>query len=183
MKKALAALLAGAMILSLPALADGDEGREGKSRWFGGEREGGKSKSIPAASNPKWQAECTSCHMAYLPGLLPERSWRKLMAGLSDHFGENASLDPPTQQEITDFLVKNSADRVPNRRSAKILNSIPANAAPLRVSETAYFKRKHDEIRPDEWKRPKIGSPANCIACHGGAEQGNFSERDVKIPR
>lgn len=165
-------VLLGAVFATGWLLADDDEheGRRG-------------SRGLPQATNAKWLAECTSCHMAYLPGLLPERSWRKMMGGLDDHFGENASLDPLTQKEITDFLVKNSADRVPNRRSTKILNSIPAKAAPLRVSETAYFTRKHDEIKPDVWKRQKIGSKANCLACHPNAEKGNYSEDEVKIPR
>ena len=50
------------------------------------------SASDPAAM---WKAECSSCHMAYHPGLLPERSWRKMMAELDKHFGQNASLDAP----------------------------------------------------------------------------------------
>lgn len=141
------------------------------------------SRSLSPVTNAKWQAECGSCHSLYHPGLLPERSWRKLMAGLDQHFGENAALDPLTQKEITEFLAANSADRAPNRRSAKILRSIPANAAPLRISETPWFDRKHDEVRADVWKRPKIGSPANCIACHPGAEKGDFSEARIRIPR
>ena len=147
----------------------------------GGEKEG--SKILTQASNAKWQAECASCHMAYQPGLLPERSWRKLMAGLDKHFGENASLDPATAEEITRFLAANSADRSGNRRSARIAASIPAAAVPLRISETAYFRRKHDEIASDIWRRPKVGSPANCQACHQTAEKGDYSERNVKIPR
>src|SRR5512135_212975 len=122
----------------------------------------GRSKSLAPASNPKWQAECSSCHTLYHPGLLPERSWRKVMGGLDKHFGENASLDPLTQKEITAFLAAHSADRADSRRSAKIAQSIPANSTPLRITETAWFVRKHDELAPSVWKRPKIGSPANC---------------------
>lgn len=147
------------------------------------DHEGGGSRSLAPVSHPKWQAECASCHMSYHPGLLPERSWRKLMGGLDKHFGENASLDKVTQQEIMQFLVANSADHNGSRRSAKIASSIPAQAAPMRVTETAYFQGKHDEISPAVWKRAKIGSQSNCIACHSGAEKGNFSEDNVRIPR
>jgi hypothetical protein len=38
-------------------------------------------------------------------------------------------------------------------------------------------------VRADVWKRPKVGSPSNCMACHKGAEQGDFSEHAVAIPR
>ncbi|MDZ4210776.1 MAG: cytochrome C, partial [Methylotenera sp.] len=58
-------------------------------------------KQMPAVANAKWKAECGSCHMLYHPGLLPERSWNKMMAGLDKHFGENASLDTATRDEIT----------------------------------------------------------------------------------
>lgn len=144
---------------------------------------GESSGQMPPVVNAKWKAECSSCHMAYHPGLLPERSWKKMMAGLDKHFGENASLDAPTRDEITRFLVLNSADKSDNRRSSRINQSIPATATPLRITETAYFTSKHDEISPTTFKRKSIGSAANCIACHKGAEQGNFSESQVKIPR
>ncbi|MCX7627756.1 MAG: diheme cytochrome c [Methylophilaceae bacterium] len=147
----------------------------------GGEGDGGRA--LPPVSNARWKAECSSCHMAYHPGLLPERSWRRIMAGLDRHFGENAALDAPTAADIEQFLVANSADRQPARRSQRILQSIPPGAAPLRISETPYFRAKHDEISPATFKRKSIGSPANCSACHQGAEKGDFSERLVKIPR
>jgi cytochrome c553 len=147
----------------------------------GGMEQGGGQMS--PVTNAKWNAECSSCHMLYHPGLLPERSWNKVMDGLDKHFGENASLDPATRDEITRFLVTNSADQSDNRRSSRINQSIPANAAPLRISETRYFTSKHDEISPTTFKRKSIGSAANCIACHKGAEKGNFSESQVKIPR
>ena len=144
------------------------------------------AKQTPAADPAaKWKAECSSCHMAYPPGYLPERSWRKLMTGLDKHFGENAGLDPVTTREITDYLVSNSAERSSDRRAGRFLGSLAADAVPLRITETPYFRRKHDsrEISPEVWKRPKVGSPANCTACHVGAERGDFSERNVKIPQ
>lgn len=153
--------------LIIPAIADDDE-----------EHEGGR-RALPVVTNAKWKAECASCHTLYQPGLLPERSWRKMMAGLDKHFGENASLDPVTNKEITDFLVKYSA----NNASSRIARSIPSASTPLRITETAWFKREHDELSPSVWKRQKIGSPANCLACHAGAEKGDFSEHQVKIPR
>lgn len=148
----------------------------------GGGEEGG-GRQLPPVSNTKWKAECSSCHMAYHPGLLPERSWKKVMAGLDKHFGENAALDAPTRAEIEQFLVLNSADQAANRRSRRIVQSIPASETPLRISETAYFKGKHDEISAATFKRKSIGSASNCIACHQGAEKGDFSESLVKIPR
>jgi nitrate/TMAO reductase-like tetraheme cytochrome c subunit len=136
-----------------------------------------------AVSNPKFKAECSSCHMIYLPGLLPARSWTKIMSTLDKHFGENAELDAATQKEITEFLVKNSSDHVHTKRGDKILSGIGAKEEIMRISETQYFKKKHDEISPSVFKRKSIGSAANCIACHSGAERGDFSEDSVVIPK
>lgn len=140
-------------------------------------------KNLSPATNAKWKTECASCHMLYPPGLLPERSWKKMMTGLDQHFGENASLDKTVRNEITEFLSTHSADRMPNKRGNKIARSIPPNEAPLRISETLYFRKKHDEVRPQTWKLKKVGSPANCIACHPSGETGNYSEHQIKIPR
>lgn len=185
------------LVSSLVLRADDDddegggehEGREKKS-WLSkigfkteSEAKMQASRKIPNVSNSKWQAECSSCHMLYQPGLLPERSWIKMMNGLENHFGENASLDDSAKKEVLDFLVLNSSDRGGSRRGMKILNSIPRNDAPLRISETQYFIRKHNEIRPDVYKRKAIGSAANCIACHSGAEKGDFEEENVRIPK
>lgn len=126
---------------------------------------------LPQVSNANWKAECSSCHMLYHPGFLPERSWRKLMGGLDKHFGASANLDSALQKEITNFLTKHSADQ----GGTKYAKSIPATSTPLRITETEWFKREHREVRADVWKRVKIGGPSNCMACHKGAEQGDFS--------
>ena len=141
------------------------------------DEEGGSP--LRQASNANWKTECGACHMTYHPGLLPARSWRKMMGGLDKHFGQNASLDPIPQKEITSFLVKFSADQ----GNTKYAKSIPAASTPLRITETAWFKREHREVRTEVWKRAKIGSASNCMACHKGAEQGDFSEDKVAIPR
>ena len=142
-----------------------------------------KSTSMAPLSNLKWRTECSSCHMLYHPGLLPERSWNKIMGGLDKHFGENASLDASTRDEIYNFLAANGADKSDNRRSKRINQSISANNAPIRISETRYFTSRHDEISANTFKRKSIGSRSNCIACHHNAEKGDFSESQIKIPR
>lgn len=152
--------------------------------WAESEREHDRGRELPLApANAKWKAECSACHMAYPAALLPERSWRKLMGGLDRHFGENASLDAGTAAEITAYLSSNAADRNGGRRGAKMMSGIGSGETPLRITETYYFRRKHREVAASVFKRPAIGSPANCSACHTGAESGSFSEHDVRIPR
>ncbi len=54
---------------------------------------------------------------------------------------------------------------------------------PLRITEIPYIQRKHRGIEPEVLNRKTIGSLSNCIACHTTAEQGNFNEGYVTIPK
>jgi len=142
-----------------------------------------QSIGVAPVSSPIYQEECASCHMAYPPGLLPRRSWEKILAGLETHFGDNAELDVESLNKISEFLIKNSADDSEYRRSRKIMRSLNDNATPLRISETPYIKYRHDEIPAKFIKfNKKVNSLANCNACHSKAEQGLFSEHDINIP-
>ncbi len=125
----------------------------------------------PAAANAAWKAECGSCHIAYPPQLLSASSWRRIMAGLGRHFGTDASLDAASAAGIADFLERNAGS---GRRGGEDA---------LRITETRWFLHKHDEVRPSAWKNPRIKTAANCGACHGGAERGDFDEDAVRIPR
>lgn len=143
-----------------------------------------RTQDVATVENPVYKQECASCHMAYPPGLLPGRSWEKMMASLDDHFGENAELDSATAADLTRFLVDNSADAVPNyRRSRKITHDLPNESIPLRITELAYFHHEHREI-PDRLitANPDVASLSNCNACHQKAELGSFSEREINIP-
>jgi len=124
-----------------------------------------------SASNATWKAECGSCHIAYPPNLLPASSWRQIMAGLPKHFGADASLDAASAAEIGAFLERNAGS---GRRGGE---------AALRISETRWFLRKHDEVSAAAWKNPRVKTAANCTACHSGAERGDFDEHAVRIPR
>ncbi len=133
--------------------------------------------------NAEYQNECGACHMAYPPGLLPARSWERIMGGLADHFGDNAELAPETEAAIKAYLLANAAERADSRRAAKFLASIAANQTPIRITETRYFVRKHDEI-PERMVtgNPQVKSFANCVTCHRNAEKGVFDDDDVRIP-
>lgn len=127
---------------------------------------------MPADAPKSYEAECASCHMAYPPGLLGQKSWQNIMSGLDKHFGTDASLDPKTQTEITQWLMKNAATK----------EKYSALAPENRITKTSWFIRKHDEVRADVWERTGVKSPANCSACHADAAKGDFNEDRVRIP-
>lgn len=154
-------LLAGlAALVSLAALAK-----------YNGEERG--RPLLPTQVSAKWQSECGGCHLAFAPGLLPAASWQKVMAGLAQHFGTDASVAAQDAAEIGNFLKQNAS----NRWSAA--------SAPLRITETVWFRSKHNshEIAPAVWQRAAIKSPANCSACHSAAAQGDFNEHSIRIPK
>jgi len=128
--------------------------------------------TMPSGAPSSYEAECASCHMAYPPGLLGQKNWQSMMSSLDKHFGTDASLDAKTQTEITQWLIKNAATR------QKYAAFTPEN----RITKTAWFIRKHDEVNADVWKRAGIKSPANCSACHADAVKGDFEEDRVRIP-
>jgi nitrate/TMAO reductase-like tetraheme cytochrome c subunit len=125
------------------------------------------------ATNSKWKAECGSCHLAYQPSLLPAPAWRRMMAGLDRHFGTDASIDARAAAEIGAFLETNAAE---GRKRGN-------DNGTLRISETPWFRRKHDEVAAATWTNPKVQTASNCAACHVGAERGDFNEHAVRIPR
>lgn len=144
--------------------------------------EGGGNHSH-APVNEAWKTECSGCHNLFHPTLLPAASWRKVMNGLSNHFGDDASLEPETRAEIEDYLTAYSAERSMSEASKKLSASIKDNDTPVRVTEIAYWRRKHSEIRDDVWKRKSVMDSSNCGACHPGAEEGSFEDADIRIPR
>jgi hypothetical protein len=142
-----------------------------------------RKPGVAPVDNPQYLEECGACHFAYQPGLLPARSWSKMMATLDNHFAENAELPADTAKAIEDYLLKNAADTSQHRRSVKIMASIKPGATPLRISETPYFVKKHSELPPKMVRdNPKVGSFSKCGACHTQAAKGSYSEREIMIP-
>lgn len=137
---------------------------------------------VAPVNNALYAAECGSCHFAYQPGLLPERSWRKLMAGLDDHFGENAELEEDDRLALENYLATNAGDHSSYKRSKKLMRSIRGGDTPLRITMIPYLKNEHREVPTGALKNDKIRSLSNCDACHRAAARGSFSERGIDIP-
>jgi len=144
-----------------------------------------RHKEMAPVSNKTYQTECGSCHFAYPPGLLPTKSWEKLLdaKALEDHFGDNAELDADTLTTIRDYALANAADKSFNKRSRKIARATEGVDAPLRITEVRYIKRKHHEIPEKMHKGNKdVKSLSYCDACHTQAKKGVFDSDTVKIP-
>ena len=175
------AVLATILIISFYGLgqslaSSGFENDDQDSEYREQDDDNGRRSAIPM--NQAYVDECGSCHMAYPAMLLPEQSWRKIMAGLEDHFGENAELDGTTRTEIEKYLVRES-DRQTYRKMFRNLG----NATPLRITELPYFVNKHDEIPARMVAgNEKVKSLSQCNVCHRDAERGRFDEDNIVIP-
>lgn len=124
-----------------------------------------------SATNPAWKAECASCHVAYPPQLMSAEAWRRTMAGLERHFGTDASVDAAAKAEIERFLIANASQR----RGA-------APGEPPRITDTPWFVREHRKVPATAWRDAALKSRSNCAACHTRADQGDFSERSLRLP-
>jgi cytochrome c peroxidase len=136
----------------------------------------GSDEFFAPVTDPLTRQECGSCHMAFPAGLLPARSWQKMMGELDNHFGEDASVDAATAKQITTYLVAHAADSTGYGDMRRWLRGVSASAAPQRITELPKWVREHREVSPREWTRKEIASKANCVACHVDAERGYFED-------
>ncbi len=120
--------------------------------------------------------ECGSCHLAFSPAMLPASSWQRMMADLSNHFGDDASVDADTAAKITRYLVENSADRGGQRLNNKLMRGVSMGNAPLRITELPKWQREHREVPAWEWRHKDVRTKTNCVACHTAAEQGYYDD-------
>jgi hypothetical protein len=154
MRAALLALVLGA--LATPAFAGDD--------W------------VPPVKDSLVLKECGACHMAFQPAFLPARSWNRMMDGLAEHFGEDASLPADKAKAIRDYYGAHAGDVVPQGRARAYMRWVAPGGTPQRITENPDFLRKHDRIAERVWKDPKVVTKSNCLACHRGAEQGWYDD-------
>lgn len=140
--------------------------------------------SLPAHADrftvPKHSAfeeECGSCHLAYPPQMLSAASWRAVMDGLPRHFGTDASLEEKRRAAIADFLQANAG----GRKTGATLDT--AGQPLLRISDTGWFRREHRKIAAATWQHPQVKSVANCAGCHTLAAEGDYRERNIRMPK
>lgn len=134
---------------------------------------GDHQRGAGVALLPKYKQECTACHVAFPPGMLPADSWRRILGNLPHHYGTDASLDAATVDELSTWLGANAGSH----------GRVRATPPEDRITRSAWFIRKHDEVPGAVWQRPAVKSAANCAACHKQADQGDFDEHAIRIPR
>jgi len=174
----IAAILAGALLVNSTHV-------EAEDDFIGWLFNFGRTKEVRPVSLQLYQDECEECHFAYQPGLLPAKSWEKLLTAeaLHDHFGDNAEMEKDTLKAIRDYAVENAADKSWYKRSRKIAAAVTEGPAPLRITELRYIERKHRNLPEKMIKGNKgVKSLSYCDKCHTQADEGVFDTDTVAIP-
>jgi cytochrome b len=143
-----------------------------------------RQPSLGVPSIPRldaYEQECGDCHNAFHPSLLPRDSWSALMAGLDDHFGEDATLDAETTRNISAYLAEYSSETW-DTEAANRLRRV-SEKDPFRITASPYWVRKHSGIAPEIFSTPPVNSRSNCAACHGDAATGRFDDQQISIPQ
>lgn len=178
MKNKSRALLVATLVTGISSMALADDDSYFLQQW-----KSAPQSYLDKASHAQYLKECGACHFAYQPGLLPAASWEKIMAELNNHFGENAELPADEVNSIRNYLLNHAAGRVKAKLPEKMLQGNNAKQPVMRITETAYFRKEHDEIPMRMVKdNPRVMSFSRCDACHTRAAEASFNEHEVRIP-
>lgn len=137
-----------------------------------------------AVADELTRSECGDCHMAFSPIRLTGKGWAKIMSNLSDHFGDDASLDVESVKHIQAYLVNNAWDH-PGKNGKIGIRAKMRLAAwkkkgfvhPIRISVTPEWTRHHTKAAKYKVMAKEVGYDGpNCIMCHKGAEQGLYED-------
>lgn len=142
---------------------------------FGRAQAGGSHFYAPVA-DAVVKEECGGCHLAFAPSMLPASSWKRLMADLKNHFGDDASVDAATAAKITDYLLANAADAAGQRYSSKLLRGVSSVNAPLRITELPKWVSEHRKVPAWEWQHKDVRTKTNCAGCHVDAANGYYDQ-------
>ena len=119
---------------------------------------------MPPITDAVVKKECGECHLAFQPKFLPEPSWKKIMATLANHFGEDASLKPETRDKVGAYLLANADSR-----------RVDPNNPPLKITELFWFRDEHgDRDVQKQMRKLKLKSIVDCAGCHEDADRGYY---------
>ena len=134
---------------------------------------------VPLNAPDSYTSECSDCHDAYHPSLRTHATWNNILDNLSDHFGEDASLDDETTAEINAYLTAHDAATFDTEVSHRV-GRVDTDTG--RMTDVPFWKKRHEDIADDVFSQSDIGSKINCNACHKDAPIGRFDDSNIHIP-
>jgi hypothetical protein len=138
-----------------------------------------QAETFPVVTDTSVVKECGDCHMVFPPQTLPQATWTTIIGDLSNHFGEDASLDAATTASILNFHVNNASDVSQVRAATKWR----MNTQPTRIITASRFIAKHRGCEA-AFAHESVKSPANCIACHADMQKTGSTKENISfLPR
>lgn len=139
-------------------------------------------RDVGRNTNATYEKECGSCHFPYQAAWLPERSWRRLMSSLGQHFGDNAELKVSDRDAVLAYLVAGAADRTTSQRAFEVMDVIPPGETPTSITRVLYVGGIHGGFLDPAFRgKPEVKTLAQCPVCHPRAERGWFSTVNYTI--
>ena len=106
-----------------------------------------------------WE-NCSGCHIALPPQVLPTDSWRQILLEIDQHYGKKLEIITPIVQIMWNYLQAFSRPQILQTKE---------EAIPEFVRESRYFKALHPQV-----DLPKDVSHQSCITCHPGVAQNDY---------
>ena len=169
------------LVVFAPTISADDDGKRHQRRERKhNENNHSSYRNLNPVSNSTYADQCGACHFSYQPELLPAASWKRILDGTDDHFGETVDLDEVARLEISGYLASNAADKSFAKLAGKIVSCL-GGSVPERITEIPCIRKEHHEIKSEVFQRKSVGSLSNCIACHQTAAKGEYNDA-VSIP-
>jgi cytochrome b len=143
-------------------------------------RKGDEERFKASLKAQPWSVECSGCHLAYPPGILPAASWDRMLDEQHEHFGEDLGLSPAKIAVLRDY-----ARRMPPASwgAWKLQRSATAAGSPQRLSEVAFWRHAHHGLPDSAFRPPSSAGRHECEACHADAHSGIFHPRMIHMSK
>jgi cytochrome b len=149
------------------------------SEWPSGYAQARARASAAKPAATRWTKECSGCHLAYSPALLPQRSWERMLREQDQHFGEDLSLPPAAVKAL---VAEASAHHAATWAAWKLAASAPPAEAPQRITELRFWRHAHRNLPDSAFKAPVSSGRHDCESCHLDAASGIFQPRMIQKP-
>ena len=131
--------------------------------------------TVPIPAFTPYTQQCSVCHAAYPPGMLPAGSWKKMLDEMPQHFTGQVMINLDTQNEISQWLQAHAGT------FALVAEEPPQH----RITLSVWWQKIHlnNKLPAAVWKKPSVSKGAACVACHQAAAKGEFDAKMVQVPK
>ena len=94
-----------------------------------------------------------------------------------------AQYAPRGPQEVVRALAEEQAQRADSKALVTPIVTLMLCDGCAISGHVIGLAKEHDEVPAALWKSAAVKGPANCAACHTRAEDGDYAERSLRLPK